>query len=89
MENGENESELLLNIKRLTVRVLDNLDDGSKNRTLDQQQKRLLSSTGARLLRLWRMVEREGRSRRAVEETARVPELSESTAGNMDERGRA
>lgn len=68
----EKDSELLANIKRLTVRVLDNLDEGSERRTLDEQQKRLLSSTGARLLRLWRIVEREGRSRRIDEEAERV-----------------
>ena len=46
--------ELLVNIRRLTIAVLDNLEEGSKNKTLDQGQKRLLSSTGSRLLRLWR-----------------------------------
>jgi len=46
--------ELLANIRRLTVAVLDNLEEGSRDRTLDHGQKRLLSSTGSRLLRLWR-----------------------------------
>lgn len=64
MENQRAESELLANIRRLTVRVLDNLDEGSRNRTLDEQQKRLLSSTGTRLLRLWRLVEKENDSKR-------------------------
>ena len=52
--------ELLANIRRLTVMVLDNLEAGSRDRTLDQGQKPLLSSTGARLLRLWRAALREG-----------------------------
>jgi hypothetical protein len=60
--------ELLANIRRLTVMVLDNLEAGSRDRTLDQGQKRLLSSTGARLLRLWRVVLREGGSRRIAED---------------------
>ena len=64
MENQSRESELLANIRRLTVGVLDNLDEGSRNRTLDEQQKRLLSSTGTRLLRLWRLVEKEDESKR-------------------------
>ena len=34
--------------------VLDNLETGSRDQSLDQGQKRFLSSTGARLLRLWR-----------------------------------
>ncbi len=46
--------ELLANIRRLTIAVLDNLEEGSRDKTLDQGQKRLLSSTGSRLLRLWR-----------------------------------
>lgn len=46
--------ELLANIRRLTIAVLDNLEEGSRDKTLDQGEKRLLSSTGSRLLRLWR-----------------------------------
>ena len=58
----EGYDDLLASIRRLTVMVLDNLEAGSRDRTLDQGQKWLLSSTGARLLRLWRIVLREGRS---------------------------
>jgi hypothetical protein len=79
LDNSKEESELLANIRRLTVRVLDDLEEGSRNRTLDQQQKRLLSSTGARLLRLWRLVEREGRSKRAIEAAGRVDGLGSET----------
>lgn len=78
------DSELLANIKRLTVRVLDNLDEGSERRTLDEQQKRLLSSTGARLLRLWRIVEREGHSKRIDEEADRITRTGEETIENGD-----
>jgi len=46
--------ELLANIRKLTIAILDNLEEGSRDKTLDQGEKRLLSSTGARLLRLWR-----------------------------------
>jgi hypothetical protein len=49
-----NREELLANIRRLTIAVLDNLEEGSRDNTLDQGQKRLLSSAGSRLLRLWR-----------------------------------
>src|SRR5438034_10608422 len=55
--------ELLANIRRLTVMVLDDLEEGSRLRTLDQGQKRLLSATGSRLLRLWRLALRDGGSR--------------------------
>ena len=61
VRNGEEGyAKLLANIRRLTVMVLDNLEVGSRDRTLDQGQKRLLSSTGARLLRLWRAVLSKG-----------------------------
>jgi hypothetical protein len=55
-DSGEQDDrrELLANIRRLTIAVLDNLEEGSRDKTLDQSEKRLLSSTGARLLRLWR-----------------------------------
>jgi hypothetical protein len=43
----EGYGDLLANIRRLTVMVLDNLEEGSRDRTLDQGQKRLLSSTGS------------------------------------------
>jgi hypothetical protein len=46
--------ELLANIRRLTIAVLDSLEQGSRDKTLDQGEKRLLSSTEARLLSLWR-----------------------------------
>ena len=38
--------ELLANIRRLTVMVLDNLEAGSRDRTLDHGQKRLLQYGG-------------------------------------------
>ncbi len=64
--------ELLANIRRLTNAVLDNLEVGSRNKTLDQAEKRLLSSTGARLLRLWRSTLKD--------------ESSNQSAGNPRER---
>ena len=79
LENQENDSELLKNIKRLTIMVLNNLDKGSANRTLDKQQKRMLSSTGARLLRLWRIVQKEGESKRAAEAAGKMSGLSTET----------
>ena len=73
MENGKEDSDdLLANIRRLTVMVLDNLEEGSKNGTLDQGQKRLLSSTGTRLLRLWRIVRREAGSQKMAEDFGRI-----------------
>lgn len=78
LDNRKDEPELLANIRRLTVRVLDELEEGSRNRTLDQQQKRLLSSTGARLLRLWRLVEKEEKSKKPSDAAGGVDGASES-----------
>src|SRR6267143_4931389 len=81
MEEGrEDYGELLANIRRLTVIVLDNLEAGSRDRTLDQGQKRLLSSTGARLLRLWRTVLREGASQRIADDLGRIEGLVAASA---------
>ncbi len=73
---------MLANIRRLTVMVLDNLETGSRDNMLDQGQKRLLSSTGARLLRLWRIVLREGGSPRISEELGSVEGVL-SAAGSV------
>lgn len=67
-KNREDYRDLLANIRRLTIMVLDNLETGTRDRTLDQGEKRLLSSTGTRLLRLWRAVQREGGSERSAVE---------------------
>ena len=58
--------ELLANIRRLTIAVLDNLEQGSKDKTLDQGEKRLLSSTRARLLRLWKSALKDEWTNRTV-----------------------
>jgi len=73
--------ELLANIRRLTVMVLDNLEAGSRDRTLDQGQKRLFSSTGARLLRLWRAALRGGGSQRVAEDLGRIEGLMSAPGG--------
>src|SRR5213592_253159 len=51
VENREGAyGELLANIRRLTVMVLDDLEEGSRLRTLDQRQRRLaLRDGGSRI----------------------------------------
>ncbi|MBO0889095.1 hypothetical protein J2P12_08360, partial [Candidatus Bathyarchaeota archaeon] len=59
---GEREreyGELLASIRRLTIRVLDELEKGCENKSLDNGQKRMLSGAGTRLLRLWTTVLRD------------------------------
>ena len=77
--------ELLANIRRLTIMVLDNLETGTRDRTLDQSEKRLLSSTGTRLLRLWTAVQREGGSQKAAMEVDGIAgALARSERGNQE-----
>ncbi len=52
-ETGPRGGELLANIRRLTRIVLDRLEQGSGDGTLDQSQTRMLGSIALRSLRLW------------------------------------
>src|SRR5207247_7951585 len=80
VENREGAyAERLANIRRLTVLGVDDVEEGSRLRTLDQGQKRLLSATGSRLLRLWRLALRDGGSRRVLVETRRIDGLVSET----------
>ncbi len=60
---GETEGwvELLANIRRLASIVLDRLEEGSRDKTVDQAQLRLLGSIALRSLRLWQQVLTEGK----------------------------
>jgi hypothetical protein len=51
-EGGQRE-ELLANIRRLSRIVLDRLEEGSKEGTLDQAQIRLLGSIAMKSLGIW------------------------------------
>ena len=64
--------ELLINIQRLTSIVLDKLEQGCKDGTLDQAQIRLLGSIGMRALGLWQetLNPSSRRSSRRLEEAA-------------------
>ena len=72
-ETGQGErGQLLANIRRLTTIVLDKLEQGSKEGTLDQGQIRLLGSIVMRSLGLWQetLNPRPGRRpRRELRET--------------------
>lgn len=85
VESREEYRELLANVRRLTIMVLDDLEEGLKERTLDQAQKRLLSSTGTRLLRLWRSVLHERGSELTTDELNRISgELSKASKSGTD-----
>jgi hypothetical protein len=71
-DEREGYGDLMVSIRRLTIMVLDNLEAGTRDNVLDQGQKRLLSSIGVRLLRLWRAVLREGGSERLADELGQI-----------------
>jgi len=76
-EAGQGEcGELLANIRRLTTIVLDKLEQGSKEGTLDQAQIRLLGSIVTRSLGLWQETlnpRPRRRPRKEPEETEDLP----------------
>ena len=85
-ENSGGESgrkELLANIRRLTIAVLDNREEGSRDRTLDQGQKRLLSSTGSKLLRLWRSTLKDDAVSQAAGQGRKMALASEEPNGKV------
>ena len=73
--------ELLANIRRLSRIVLDRLEDGSKEGTLDQAQIRLLGSIAMKSLGLWQEA-LNPRPRRGLRREAREAEeqFSKQTA---------
>ena len=75
--------ELLANIRRLTIAVLDNLEEGSRDKTLDQAQKRFLSSTGSRLLRLWRNTLKDDTTNQTAGKARTSAVVAEESNGSM------
>ncbi len=88
-EAGQSEQdELLANIRRLTRIVVDKLEQGSKEGTLDQAQIRLLGSIVMRSLGLWRETlypRPRRRPRKEPQETEDPP--SERELGEKREEG--
>src|SRR5437867_2489569 len=48
--------ELLAYVRRLAGILMERLEEGSREKTLDQAQTRMLSSTALKALRLWQQV---------------------------------
>jgi hypothetical protein len=71
-EGGQRE-ELLANIQRLSRIVMDRLEEGSKEGTLDQAQIRLLGSIAMKSLGLWQEA-LNPRPRRGLRREARETE---------------
>jgi hypothetical protein len=85
-DDWEGSGDLLVNIRRLTITVLDNLDAGTRDNVLDQGQKRLLSSIAVRLLRLWRVALRDGGSQRLAEDFSQI-QRALSLSGDVKQEG--
>jgi hypothetical protein len=67
--------ELLANIRRLTIFILDELEQESKRKLLEPAEQRMLSSAAIRLMRLWRTVPREGGSKSAIGDLNKISSL--------------
>jgi len=73
IREGGQRDELLANIRRLSCVVLDRLEEGSKEGTLDQAQIRLLGSIAMKSLGLWQEA-LNPRPRRGLRREARETE---------------
>jgi hypothetical protein len=83
IREGGQRDELLANIRRLSRIVLDRLEEGSKEGTLDQAQIRLLGSIAMKSLGFWQEA-LNPRPRRGLRREARETEerLAKETLDN-------
>jgi len=75
--------ELLANIRRLAGILMERLEEGSREKTLDQAQTRMLSSTALKALRLWQTV--LDRSDGAEKDLERVQAVAKTLEGTVAE----
>ncbi len=72
-------SEALADLRRLTTVILDNLEEGSRNRLMDPKEMRLLGGTAIRSIRLYLKTlegDRTKLSKEKEDDSARkVPEI--------------
>jgi len=67
-------SEALADLRRLTSVILNNLEEGSRNRLIDPKEIRLLGGTAIRSIRLYLKTLEEDRSRRSKEKANASPQ---------------
>jgi len=67
-------SEALADLRRLTTVILDNLEEGSRNRLMDPKEMRLLGGTAIRSIRLYLKTLEEDRVRRSKEQEKDSPQ---------------
>jgi len=67
-------SEALADLRRLTTVILDNLEEGSRNRLMDPKEMRMLGGTAIRSIRLYLKTLEEDRVRRSKEQEEDSPQ---------------
>jgi len=81
-------TEALADLRRLTTVILDNLEEGSRNRLMDPKEMRLLGGTAIRSIRLYLKTLEEDRKRRFNEEendsSAKEPLEEDQTTTGKD-----
>ena len=65
--NDSERSEALADLRRLTTVILDNLEEGSRNRLMEPKEMRMLGGTAIRSIRLYLKTLEEDRTRRSKE----------------------
>ncbi len=66
-----------MNVERLTNLTLNRLEEGSKEKLLDETEARLLTAVALRCMRLWRELRGdESRDRKRIGKEAQRPEES-------------
>lgn len=78
--------ELLANVRRLTGILLDRLEQGSREGTLDQGQVRMLGSIALRSLRLWQEALRRNDPGRQAHQ--QLPEAQAELAQKLTDSGK-
>ncbi len=86
VETGQRD-ELLANVRRLTRIVLDRLENGATEGTLDQGQVRMLGSIALRSLKLWKEAVGGGVARPSA--LKQLLSTEEKLAGSMKRGGQA
>src|SRR2546422_2799062 len=87
--NDSERSEALADLRRLTSVILDNLEEGSRNRLIDPKEIRLLGGTAIRSIRLYLKTLEEDRTKRSKEKANDSPQkIPETCKGIRSKLGK-
>src|SRR5256712_13573099 len=86
--NDSERSESLADLRRLTGVILDNLEEGSRNRLINPKEIRLLGGTAIRSIRPYLKTLEEARTRRSKEKENDSPQkIPETVQGDPIKAG--